>query len=651
MRIDNVAYAHKPTNVEAGIISNSILRRPNLTSSINELAEFISKGHSVVLDEFTGARRQENFIRTNLIGIDMDETDANFYETAIQLEKHGFKWSLRYKSYSYSEEHQKHRYILKFDEYLNRTEALKVYAYLETFLNIDKNTTSNLARLWFATNHTITKEDAPGSENNKQHIFQYVIPETLLVREEGVEYDERREFDFVIMNPDPQVYEELVEQDFANWEYETIRKGVYCAAVVVMLQTGDDSYINHFFDSLEPRRLKKWKKYYRHDLVNQKVYTKEAMRIVNKIGTIVPDKITNIFDILQDIDMIDLKPNEFIKPEDMFDLECGHNLLVAPAGSGKTSAIIELAEQTSDYLRVLCVPTIAICQQLEYKYSDRERFAFLHSDRDGSGTGLDDSRKYDLVVTTYDAYTTNNFGRHVLYIDEAHELLSFHGMPGKASIVEYMLDTLDRPVATIFVTATPFNLPDVFDRKVFYRKDTNKDVKLMVTEDLNAAIHDIVHNNLGKKILIYRNSNNKIQRIREYMEIHSPHIPTDVISSKDRDVSYNELLNGEELTNDVVFTTKFLNIGFDINNIFDIVIYADQSVRANDLLQLFNRERQKAQFYFITKNETDSQGFNVNTGYKYFRELVNRDLSDYDKYKLDRKYINGQVNKYTNTPS
>ncbi len=644
MRILKRNHKSKPKNNSVPILNYEINQVFDRNYSLNEFVDSIQNGNLFVLDTYDNVRKDENFIKTKYIGIDVDDEDANFLETSKLLNKNGISsFYVRYKSFSYTTKHQKHRYILKFDEYLDRVETYRVYEYISTFLNVDSSTINNLCRLWHGTNHKMSPDDAPGDELSKDYILNEVIPISI-TGERNLNYN--REFDFMILNIQEDELLKRISADILEWDYENIRRTTYAACLIIQQQVGDSTYIEYFLDNLEHQYRKKWETYVKHDVDSGKFYYASALRFLEEYAFVTPNKVENIFDIIQGVVPKHLKDGEFITPNDMKSLESGYNLLIAPAGSGKTTAIIRLAQEDRTQRRVLIVPTIAIVEQLQHKYGLEEGVEFLHSGEGGT-TSASSSYSIYLTICTYDSYTTNVFPEHVLYVDEAHELISFYDIGKKEKIVHQIVT--QPPKNCIYVTATPFNLADIFDKKVLFTKNTNKDTRVLFTTNVKTTTFNIIAANYGRKTLVYMNSKSKMRNFKKYIQDKLPELRVATISSHERSDAYvqlRQLVESADFSYDVVITTKFLNIGFDINNVFDDVIYADETIRANDMLQFYNRERQHAKMHIITKNHDDANGYSVNTRFSKVRVRLNSRLSNQDKYYLDKTVVDGRAHPH-----
>jgi hypothetical protein len=228
------------------------------------------------------------------------------------------------------------------------------------------------------------------------------------------------------------------------------------------------------------------------------------MGIIRQFARVYPNDVRYMFDILLNdsgkVTEFESLDNGFITTKHIKSLECGVNLLCAGAGSGKTTAVINRAIEDGSQYRILIVPTIAICEQLELKYGDNEYFEFLYSGKNKNSETPKDKvvdGHISLTVCTYDAYVFRGKIEmdHILYLDEAHEMLSFRGIEGKRDIIDFILYHL--PENSVFMTATPFNLADVFQKKLFFKRNNNKTTKIINSAKVTGGIKNIISENIN----------------------------------------------------------------------------------------------------------------------------------------------------------
>jgi hypothetical protein len=457
---------------------------------------------------------------------------------------------------------------------------------------------------------------------------------------------------FVIEDIDFDKFKEILSEDFSNWDYHEIRDGIYSVCMIMLCEYNDNSYIEYFMSQLEPHRVSRWEKSIKHDTLNLKYGKRRAMGIIRQFARVYPNDVRYMFDILLNdsgkVTEFESLDNGFITTKHIKSLECGVNLLCAGAGSGKTTAVINRAIEDGSQYRILIVPTIAICEQLELKYGDNEYFEFLYSGKNKNSETPKDKvvdGHISLTVCTYDAYVFRGKIEmdHILYLDEAHEMLSFRGIEGKRDIIDFILYHL--PENSVFMTATPFNLADVFQKKLFFKRNNNKTTKIINSAKVTGGIKNIISCNFNRKILIYINSKAKSTKIAENIR-EDFGLRVGEISASTRNGAYQNLLKNNIEDYDVVITTKFLNIGFDIQGLFNVLIYAEQRVLPNDLLQFFNRERQEADYYILRTNSDAKSGFMINTSYLSYESIIKHNISNWDKHLLDSKHVKGKMNPH-----
>ncbi len=678
MRLSTINSTIRPTGNEPGQISNNLVNVPDQDYTLDEVCAKLETGHAVVLERFSGDKRlAENVISSRYIGLDLDETTANFKATATILKDHGFNFYLRYKTYRYTKDHQKHRYILKFDQELTKPQLLGIYRYLSNIegLNLDKSTTNNLCRLWFGTSHKITRRDSPGEINNFEDFNFDEFEEIELFEGINITYQIKNE-----TYNEKHILEYINNTfDTVDWDYSWYRDNVYSVCALLVHYNISAVPINLFMKSIEPHRLKKWEKYLKHDTQPEnvnKLYSKGCLNTLTVLGLHLnrlddDDDVFNYYSIYQHkhqdpttgkvtrsrVSVNTLGDSEYISPEQVKDLvnnTTSRGLLVSPSGSGKTTAIIKYAirNATLEHRVVVTVPTLALCEQLLYEWSKvikgKDTFNVLYTKKGKLVQPF--NSKATLYICTYDQYYRYFTDiKHTLFIDEVHELANFFTISNrKGEVIKKLLQASDNPdIKTIDCTATPFNLADVYDRKSFHNKVSNKKVFLTPTKTpLNETVVIIKENYKGdKKTLVYINSKAKLARVKEILVSEVEGIKIDIISSevRDKSKSYSELITSNSCSFDVVLVTKVLNIGFDIRGTFQSLIYCSRTLQVNDVLQFQNRERHNAEYHIIVNDPPDSKlKLMLNDTYKIFKSRLTDELSDYDKKIFDNTIIDGK---------
>lgn len=689
MKISCKKFNHKPNKLETGSVVNEISKMTtNINPEIEELAQFIQNGQTLVIDNFEGRNLHINFIDTMYIGIDIDDVNyllkENVYElTGEILKANGFDWYLRYKTFNFTKELPKHRYMLKFEKPLSKQQALKVYKTLTAILPIDDSTTKNLCRLWFGTTTKLEESDTPGAELNYDDFnFPDIDPEDKKVEYKdlaliGVKIEKTLN-DIDYSSFDLVKYAEEVVKMYENWHHDAIYRSVYSVAVIVCKEVGDkkpfEVFLNNIPQTSNKTKLQRQEQYkiaFKNN-VNGKLKTpSEALKLLKmltakKIPPNTPKKKDNRFndyDLFRGLKKTNLSDRDepFINANDIANLK-GLSLLVAPAGSGKTTAIIDYALNIAQTNVVLIVPLIPIIEKLENKHQQYDKIEYLYGKKYSQAFMNSDIK---LTICTTEAYyreKCSTYGAfedlpHQLFIDEAHEVVSFFGIDGMKprTDIDFLKETKGEktkkvfhniPDNTTFVTATPFNLADSFTQRKVFIKNTDKKVDFVKTKGSKATIVDILKLDKykDKKALIYVNSKTKMEKLEEILTLSFPDLVISTIYSggqkkgSNSKIDYENLMSEQPIISDVIITTKYLNVGVDINGVFSLVIYADNKLDINSCLQLFNRERKKCEFIVLHsgKEQEEEVFININSPIKpeNIDVLMDSDINDNVKQLL-----------------
>lgn len=690
MRISSLKYKKKPKSTDVARfngINKNLVMQSEINPNLESLAEAIGDGKTLLIDNINHNSTNltvANFKSTYFIGIDIDDEEYLKQSTAYELtgnilNANGFNWYLRYKTFSYTDDCPKHRYLLKFDTPLDQLQALSVYKALSAILPLDSATSKNLCRLWFGSAHKLQNNDKQGkvvayadfdfgdlelSNDDDDIDFEISKNHKIELTLKNINFST---FDLV-------KYAEEVVNLHSNWHHDIIYNSVYSVAVIIYKQTGDIGAFEVFLANVPATKNKsKIERQNSYKLAfknNVKSNLKTPAKALNLLKKLTKNTSVNVFDnynMFRHAVKTNLNEREqpFINADDINAMQ-SLSLLVAPAGAGKTTAIIDYALNIAKKHVVLMVPLVPIIQKLEQKYANFTQIEYLYSNsKNGSFSKCGKNSSLKLTICTTEAYylnTNNNYGglkyiQHQLFIDEAHEVVSFFGIDGlknntkqynlrekKGEITKKVLFNI--PKDTTFVTATPFNLADVFKQVKVFVKSANKPVKFIKTRGSKATIVDILNleKNKDKKVLIYVNSKTKLTNLERILTLNFPQKKISSIYSGGQKADslgkedYTNIINSNNVKSDVIITTKYLNVGVDINNVFNLVIYADNKLDLNSCLQLFNRERQKCEFivlYAVKKSEHEVN-ININTQIKpdQIDVLVDMDIPDNVKQML-----------------
>ena len=108
--LDDVCYKTKPVGKEPGIISKRLGDRP-VEADLEWIAHRVGvEGYTFCTAWFDGKRKEEYFSQTQLFGLDFDE-NITYKEAASRAEMCNLPISFSYKTFSWTEEHEKFRLV------------------------------------------------------------------------------------------------------------------------------------------------------------------------------------------------------------------------------------------------------------------------------------------------------------------------------------------------------------------------------------------------------------------------------------------------------------------------------------------------------------------------------------------------------------
>lgn len=339
-------------------------------------------------------------------------------------------------------------------------------------------------------------------------------------------------------------------------------------------------------------------------------------------------------------------------------------LLVSTAGSGKTYTITKsLLENKHSF--VFLMPTTAITNNQEKKHLDLLRdseegatinfintFVGIEDDLEltkllkDQKTGFfhsknpikEDIDEYDVIFATYDQFSryveTTKRIREYLIVDEAHLLGQYQNISmnkmDRLRKITTDTDSWNLFIKYVHCTATPFNLPDIYDEKKCFLSESKKELDIFVCNerlgrtkiDRNVYFPNIFKTlQLHKPEMFATRHDGTKPRLLVFSNLSKVELP-DVASACAKVIGYDkyEVIttdNKEDsstykyvvyekgtMENDLVFATSILNTGVDIQGVFDYVLFLD-SKDINSLLQALHRDRHdktKVLFFMQDKN-------------------------------------------------
>lgn len=355
------------------------------------------------------------------------------------------------------------------------------------------------------------------------------------------------------------------------------------------------------------------------------------------------------YNILKNAHIMQLQDNKYVTQKMIAEaLIYNNTLLVSGAGSGKTTAIYNYTMQNLKKV-VLAVPTTLLAQNLDSKYGKEDNVACFYSESKHT------FKNQNLIILTYDKFKqySEELKDYLLVIDEAHESINFKSINDeKRELLDFMHYSSNKK---LYITASPYNLcKDKFDHIILGKQDLGgKDFTIYKSNTrgcLNNAKSYIL-TNPGKK-LVFINSRTYAENFRAALEEENFSVLT-IFSKNQKDEEVIEWLNTcEDVNNyDVVIVSKVMNIGYDLNYVFDEILYINPNnvnIDINALIQISARDRQtKKVTAFYNVNHKGNYMQNINSYYKNSKKNKMSDkISECDYHIFNDAYFNNYLDEH-----
>ncbi len=221
---------------------------------------------------------------------------------------------------------------------------------------------------------------------------------------------------------------------------------------------------------------------------------------------------------------------------------------------------------------------------------------------------------YPYVFCTYDQMSSyfkfNTRIRDFLVIDEAHLVGRYSRISNfKHRTLQRIVNSTDDFNQQLYLTATPFNLPDIFDDTVsFIRLENKKPFVITANKDIrltnvdkplyleNLLVETFTRLNIDPnfdKILVFPLCSKENMLLLKENVDYRYSIESEIVTSDNQKVSpaYQHLVfERGSLDSNLIFSTSILNTGVDIHNVFDWIIVLDDT-NISTMLQALNRDR------------------------------------------------------------
>jgi len=333
-------------------------------------------------------------------------------------------------------------------------------------------------------------------------------------------------------------------------------------------------------------------------------------------------------------------------------------LIIAPTGTGKTTAIIEYADTNPDKRIALLCPFRFLVDNIE---KDNPRI-----DCGYGSEFLNNNKTSRFIVTTYDSIEKLE-DIDLFAVDEAHLL------PSHSSFREIIPLILQTQTKVVFITATPEVIEDLFpsyNKQDYVLEFTIhrplEEVKIYTQKyNVKQTVLDIVSNNKYNKNTVLIRINSK-RIIDEVMQTYKPTLKDKIacIYSDEDNVLYQgqdegkikELKKGKISNLDYILCTSVYDVGISFEVDRDIDCYAvsqDNRCMPNaiDMVQLLARVRENTGYKMSLTIIGNYQDYELRSiplpSFKSKAQLCNELSHRYEQYtKLEMEGYEYVLRKY-----
>ena len=167
--IDEKGYKNKP-NKYMGAITNRMSASKNVYEvDLIQLANYITKGHAFSVSYAEGGMSDNNFVSSDLVGLDFDgELTVN--EVLEKLKEHNIPANIVYYTYSHGEKGERFRVITALSERITDKDEYKqiIKGYQSIFGSATDNATVGAVQRFLGTNKGLARDIDPHNTASKQ---------------------------------------------------------------------------------------------------------------------------------------------------------------------------------------------------------------------------------------------------------------------------------------------------------------------------------------------------------------------------------------------------------------------------------------------------------------------------------------------------
>lgn len=656
--LDDMCYDHKPVGEAQSIVSR-IINKGNKEYTLDEIADAISKGQTIVPFKFESYRSgkikgklNKYFIGTNLLMIDIDE-GLTIEEMLKMHESIGVVPNMYYKSFSHSSTHHKFRVVYCLPYMVHTSEEYRLL--WDTFDKFYKegsilDRTMDVSRMYYGSNQKaeilsyepfdiVTLADKMGTllSSNSDEVK---LKSTKVTSSEVYN-------NIPHMNKSEMMKSQMI-RDFENGDLRG--KGDYHKVRSLAFVYHYVGQFDRFLDLAPLNKSKYSREKWIHDLESDlkagrtgHTYTYAILKEIGAFDkyedsrnkdVIESNYLDNRLKALQCYKELDIKVDKYLpieKIEEIVKLAGSGNriLIIADTGTGKTYSIIS-AFTNLGMKCVLSVPNRMNAQQNMEKYKIGGAFAD-HPLQVAM-------EKNDIVCAVWEMLGVMDLDYHdyVLVNDEAHAHV--HDSSFRGTSIQGVTRVTPRFKGVIDITATPTGLDLTQYTHIFrFVTDRKIDYKVKVYLGYNETDRAIMFSRSEGKCLVLENKKKNLQYYKAALEYDSSDKAYIVTSDgKEDNESFLSIATKERLLPDTKYLlcTTVLTAGVNIldEDITDIYIVGFKSVTTIKQFIARARNVNKMNIHiFLSEGSKDYYTFNIYEERRIEASILERRVSEIDQ--------------------
>ena len=171
--IDEKGYQNKPKNYMGAITKRMADHKNAYEVDLNQLANYITNGHAFAISYAEGGMSDNNFISSDLVGLDFDgELTVN--EVLDKLKEYHIPANIVYYTYSHGENGERFRVITALSETVTNKDEYKqiIKGYQSIFGSNTDNATVGAVQRFLGTNKGLARDIDPYSTTSKQTFLE-----------------------------------------------------------------------------------------------------------------------------------------------------------------------------------------------------------------------------------------------------------------------------------------------------------------------------------------------------------------------------------------------------------------------------------------------------------------------------------------------